>query len=147
MATNYYKAEFGITDGMTHYVDGAVFAGSPALDKHFEDTGGKDGERVLYVKSSKEDYDKYNEERSATATPFPDVVGSLPTGEASLLDTQKSGDTALEADSSVGEPSEGEPVPFDGPEAERRATGDAEVAAEAPAAKAKAKATSDTTTA
>lgn len=144
MATNYYKADFGITDGMTHYVSGDVFAGSPALDKHLEDTGGKDGDRVLYTQSSKEDYDKYMADKAAGNAPFPDVVGSLPTGEDSLLDSQKDGDKPLVADKATGEPSEGEPVPFDGPQAEARASGEVQAESATPTKSTSTKATSST---
>lgn len=93
MSDNFYKAgPAGITDGFTHHVEPEVFPGTDALDALFEATGGKDGDRVLFEKASKKDYDAYRESLALGPDAPADVVGSLPTGEDSLTDSQRDGE-------------------------------------------------------
>lgn len=153
MATNYYKAVGGITDGISHYSEGEVFAGTETLDAHFEETGGKSGDRVLYEKSDRKAYDEFtaSRENGGNISGSPEgVVGFAPTGEDSLVETQKSeGGDLLEADPQAGKPEDGEPIPPSSPEAERRlavVTGD-ESAGEQKVEKASGSAKKSTSTA
>lgn len=124
MATTYYKAVDGITDGMTFYERDRVFVGNENLDSHFEETKGKQGDRVLYEKVDKKAYDEYvasTEDALVDGTPR-SVVGFEPTGEESLVDSQTDdGGDALTADKQAGKPEDGDPVDPDSAEAARRA--------------------------
>lgn len=123
MAT-YYKAVDGITDGMTFYERDRVFVGNENLDAHYEETKGKQGDRVLYVKVDKKAYDTYVEQSQdalVDGTPR-SVVGFEPTGEDSLVDSQTNDDgDALDADKQAGKPEDGDPLEADSAEAARRA--------------------------
>lgn len=126
MAKSFYKAVGGITDGMAFHGAGEVFVGSEALDSHFEDYEGKNGDVVLYEKADKAAYDKYVAEidhRLVDGTPR-GVVGFEPSGEDSIVSTQRvaGSEDLLEADPETGKPGEGDPIALDSAEAERRAT-------------------------
>ena len=61
----FFKGVHGITDGMVHHVKDAFFVGTESILAHFERTGGRDGNRVLYTEVSKADYERSEAERSA----------------------------------------------------------------------------------
>lgn len=127
MAATYYKAVGGITDGMAYHGSGEVFVGSEALDQHFEDTEGKQGDVLLYEKVDRAAYVEYLDglDHSLVDGSPRNVVGFEPTGEDSLVAEQKAGvepdADPLKADEQAGKPEDGEPIPFDSAEAERRA--------------------------
>lgn len=129
---SYYKAVGGITDGMSFYANGEVFAGTPTLDANFEATGGKDGDKVLYEKATAKEYADF---RASVAAPVAngapgsptDVVGFAPTGEDALAPSQVDASGApLKADLSAPKNDDTETIPVDSPEAERRLNLDAE---------------------
>lgn len=124
MATTYYRAVDGITDGMTFYERDTVFVGTETLNAHFAETGGKQGDRVLYEKTDKKAYDAYMADRGdALVDGSPrGVVGYEPTGEDSLAESQTDDDgETVKADPQAAKPEDGDPLPPDSAEAARRA--------------------------
>lgn len=123
MATSYYKAVDGITDGMTFYERDRVFVGTETLDAHFADTGGKQGDRVLYEKADKKAYDTWTEENTTALVDGSPrgVVGFEPTGKDALVDSQTDDDDELlKADTQAAKPEKGDPLDPDSTEAARR---------------------------
>ena len=89
MSEKFYKAVGGISDGFSHHVSGAVFPATQTLDTYFDLYDGKDGDRVLFEPATKEEYLQFIGVADAAAGAPTEIVGSLPTGEDSLAETQR----------------------------------------------------------
>lgn len=111
--TRYFKAVDGLTDGFNAYGTDDVFVGSPDVVAYFDRTGGKDGDRVLIEEVDKAAYDEFlGIEGVDPGSLGGEVVGSLPTGEDSLLETQKDGNgEPLKASTEAGDPVSNAPDP------------------------------------
>lgn len=120
MTQTFYKAVDGITDGMSYHTRDVVFPGTESLNAHYERTSGRDGDRVLYVKASKSDYDTYRESLAPSGDGTPSgVVGFGATGLVSGSQMTAAGDP-VKADAATAKPTEGEPVPATADESQRR---------------------------
>lgn len=67
-APKYFKAVKGITDGMVHHAKDEVFAATESIAAHFERTGGKNGDEVLYEPISDKEF------ASASVEPVGDAL-------------------------------------------------------------------------